>query len=100
MNTALFDKYRVSELTTKAVKATERGELLREMMEVVNLTRSQSGIYKPLTMARMGVLVAHLQIPDLYYLLSICKDAGNRAPHYATGFSKCFFYQIRAQKDK
>lgn len=94
MQVSLFDKYQ----TQTPSKATERGELLKEIMEVINLTRSQSGIYKPLTIARMGMLVAHIPVEDIYYLLSVCKDAGNRAPHYATGFSKCFFYQIRPQK--
>lgn len=94
MQVSLFDKYQ----TQTPSKATERGELLKDMMEVINLTRSMSGIYKPLTMARMGMLVAHIPVEDLYYLKSVCTDSGNRAPHFATGFSKRFFFEIKPQK--
>lgn len=83
---------------TLKTKATERGELLKEFLEVLNVNRV--GMFKPLTIARTGMMVAHIPVDGLYYLLSICKDSGNRAPNYNAGFSKRFFFEIRAQKDK
>lgn len=95
MELNLFTKY---QLATKS-KETERGELLKEFMEPINISR-KSNKYQPVTIARMGMLVSHIPTPDLYYLLSVCKDAGNRNKNYHTGFSKMFYWSIKPKQDE
>jgi hypothetical protein len=82
-------------------KKTELGELLKEFQEQINVSRI-GGKYKPVTLAKIGMDVAHLVKPnndysDVYYLLSICKDAGKRAKKYEEGFSKMFYFSLRAK---
>lgn len=83
---------------TSPVKSreTERGELQKEIMETINIGRKGT-IYKPLSMARVGMLIQHIPTKDLYYVISVCKDAGNRSNNYHQGFSKKFFYEIKAK---
>jgi hypothetical protein len=97
---ATLDRFKVaSELTTLAVnRQTERGELLKQFLEQINLSRIGSH-YKPVSIAKIGMDVAHIETKDLYYLLSTCKDAGNRAKRYDSGFAKMFYWSIRVQKD-
>lgn len=87
-----------SELNTKMVnRETERGELLKQFLEQINMSRIGSK-YKPVSIAKIGMDLAHIETKDLYYLLSICKDAGNRAKRFDTGFAKMFYWSIRVQK--
>lgn len=96
-----LSKYKqLCELTTKAVvrsKKTERGELLTQFLEVINMSRLGTN-FKPVSIAKIGLDVAHIPTDDLYYLLSICKSAGKRAKRYDSGFAKCFYYEIKARK--
>lgn len=92
MQLDLFTKY---QLQTKS-NITERGELMKELLETINQTRT--GTFKPISMARMGMILQGIPTDALYALLSKCKDSGNRAPHYATGFSKRFWFEIKPQK--
>ncbi len=109
MQSELFSKYLVAtELTTKAVRKTERGELVLTLMNTLNLTRT--GKFKPLTMPRMGLILEKIPTDALYTLLSKCKEAGEVANNrrkfakeedrkkmdtYESAFSKCFWYQLR-----
>lgn len=95
MQLDLFTKY---QLQTKS-KETERGELLKQFMEPINISRV-SNKYQQVTIARMGMLVSHIPTKDLYYLLSICKDAGNRNKNYHIGFSKMFYWSIKPKQDE
>lgn len=76
---------------------TERGELLKEFLEQINISRLGTA-YKQVHIAKIGMDVAHIETKDLYYLLSVCKDAGTRAKRYDTGFSKKFYYELSVQK--
>lgn len=93
-----LDKYKkLCELTTKAVEkshATERGELLTSFMEKININRI-SNKFKPVTIARIGQLVAHIPTKDLYYLKSICEDSGNRSKNYHASYSKTFYWSLK-----
>lgn len=100
MELSLFEKYnRANELTTKIVKKQERGELLLEFLEQINISRLNTK-YKPVSIAKLALDVSHIPTPDLYYLLSICKDAGRRSKRYDQGFAKCFYYSIKVKNDK
>ena len=93
MDQSLFAKYQLATTTRK----TERGELLKEFMENINIARKGTP-YKPLSITRVSMyLPKEIPTKDLYTLLSKCKDAGNRSKNYHQGFSKCFFYEIKAQ---
>ena len=47
--------------------------------------------YKPVYPKALAVKVAHLKIPDLEYMHSICKDYKTRKGSY----SKCFFGALK-----
>lgn len=97
-----ISKYqRAADLTTKAVnRKTERGELLKEFMENINVARLGSP-FKPLSMARIASLLAHIPTSDLYYLLSVCKASGDRnKAKYHQSFSKKFFYELKCQQKR
>lgn len=95
MQAELFTKY---QLPVKSNK-TERGELLVQFLEIINMSRTCNK-YKPITIARVGMLVSHIPTKDLYYLLSVCKDAGTRAKRYDEGFAKMFYWSIKVQDEK
>lgn len=101
MQIELFDKYKVgTNLITECVKKsreTERGELLKYFQENININRI-SNKYKPVTISRIGMLLSHLNIPELYFLKSTCNDAGNRSKNYHESFSKMFYWSIKVQK--
>ena len=90
----LFEKYSKN----KKIKDTERGILLTEFLEVINMSRMGTN-FKPVSIAKIGLDVAHIPTKDLYYLLSICRDAGRRAKRYDSGFAKMFYYSIKVKKD-
>lgn len=95
MQSSLFDKYKVQVTSKKQ----ERGELLLQLMEPINVSRACNG-YVKVSIARMGQLVSHIKTEDLYYLLSICKDAGNRNKNYHVGFSKMFYWSIKPKQNE
>jgi hypothetical protein len=98
-----LDKYkRLCELTTKAVEkshSSERGELLKQFLEPININRV-SNKFKPITIARISMLLPK-EIPtsDLYYLLSVCTDAGRRGKNYHESFSKKFYWEVKSKKN-
>lgn len=98
-----LDKYKqLCDLTTKAVvrsHETERGELLKEFLAPINISRV-SNKFKPITIARVSMLLPK-EIPtkDLYTLLSKCKDSGNRSKNYNEGFAKRFYYEIKPKNE-
>ena len=77
---------------------TERGELLKQFLEQINMSRLGTN-FKQVSIAKIGLDVAHIPTKDLYFLLSICKDSGSRAKRYDTGFSKRFYYELNVQKN-
>ena len=77
---------------------TERGELLKEFLEQINMSRLGTN-FKQVSIAKIGMDVAHIPTKDLYFLLSVCKDSGARAKRYDTGFSKRFYYELSVQKN-
>jgi hypothetical protein len=86
---SLLEKYT---LATKT-KATERGELMKEIMD--NLNVSRKGKFALLTLPRMGKLLEGIPTDALYPLISKCKDAGNRSNNYSASYSKTFYWEIR-----
>ena len=110
---ATLDRFKIaSELTTKAVnRQTERGELTKQLMDVLNISRH--GKFAPLTFPRMGIILEKIPTDSLYALLSKCKDAGEMARSkrkfateeekkkmntYESAYSKMFYWLIRVQK--
>lgn len=96
MDKLLFTKY---QLATPS-KETEYGQLLKQFLEPINASRLK-GKYKPYTLPRLSAKIAYLvkdkDYSALYYLLSVCKDSGKRAKDYNEGFSKRFFFEIKAK---
>lgn len=96
----LLEKYKLaSSILEKSIdRRTERGEILKELLEPININRV-SNKFKPMSIARISMLLPK-EIPtkDLYFLLSVCKDAGKRAKNYHEGFSKKFYWEIKAKK--
>lgn len=70
-------------------RRTERGELLKEFLSVINAARKGTR-YKPLTMGRMAKLLEGLTVHDLYYLKRVCEDSKN--------YSSRFFWELDAKK--
>ena len=99
MEVSLFARYQQPLCKSKE---TERGELMKELMDNLNISRVQ-GKYKPLTMPRMCKLLEKIPTDALYALVSKCKDAGERAgkrtppEKYHDCYSKRFYFEIRPQ---
>ena len=72
-----------------AVRATERGEMMRYFSERLNADRRRDGI-APISMGRMGKLIEQIPTKDLYYMKRVCDDASN--------FSKKFWYLLNPEK--
>lgn len=79
----------------KNEKQTERGELMRFFLERLNAARAKDGL-GPLTMPRMGRVLVAIPTKDLYFLKSICEDAGARGGPNA--FSKKFWWEVNPKK--
>lgn len=107
-----IEKYKLAcDLNSKAVsKMQERGEIVKEMMEVLNISRA--GKFSPLTFSRMGKLLEGIPTDALYALKAKCKEAGELAQNkrkfateeerkkmntYDSAYSKAFYWNIRPQ---
>lgn len=88
MQVDLFSKY---QFPVKS-RATERGEILKSILEKVNKEREGTK-YKPLTLKGLAVKLSHLDVSSLCYLTSICKDYENRGDSY----SKCMWGSIKVK---
>lgn len=75
--------------TVSDARQTERGELMKYFLERINPGRLRDGL-PPVAMGRMGKLLQKIPTKDLYYLKSVCDDAGN--------FSKKFWWEINPKK--
>jgi hypothetical protein len=95
LDASLFTKYsQGSLLIEKAVKKTERGELMKEMVDNLNVTRI--GKFKPISMARMGTILQNIPTDALYVLSSKCRQEASRKPKtYFQTYSKIFWYELR-----
>lgn len=107
MEATLFEKYKIPYKT----RETERGNLMKELMETLNVTRK--GNFKPLTMPRMGVILEKIPTDALYVLISKCKNAGEQAKKrrefakeedkknmdtYWSAYSKVFWWELKVKK--
>lgn len=100
MELSLFEKYKQCEqLVDKAVNKTERGELLQEFLDVINMSRIGTN-FKQIKIAKIGLDLAHIPTEDLYYFLSVCKDAGRRSKRYDVGFAKKYYYELKVKKNE
>lgn len=91
MQASLFQKYQVPLVKSRD---TERGNLMKELMENLNVTRK--GKFAPLSMPRMGSILEKIPTDSLYALISKCKDSGNRNKEkYFEAYSKTFWWEIR-----
>ena len=70
---------------------TERGELLRHFMQLLNRTRIKAG-YKAFTFPRIAHILTGQSVQDLYYLKSVLKDLDDESA------SKKFYFLIREEK--
>ncbi len=70
----------------KSMNETERGALMEYFCKELNFARERDGL-RPITMARMGFLLARIPTKDLYYIKRVCDDAPN--------FSKKFWWLLK-----
>lgn len=91
-NLSLTRNFSISNLTRK----TERGELMKELMENLNVTRV--GKFKPLSMSRMGLILEKIPTDALYTLTSKCRQEAerNKSKYFET-YSKIFWWEIKAK---
>lgn len=73
----------------KAVRKTERGELMRYFQTYLNASRAKAAL-PLLSMARLGRILQGIPTKDLYYLKSVCDKAKN--------FSKKFWWEVDPKK--
>lgn len=81
----------IQESPRKREKATERGELMRYFLDILNRERARDGV-PPLTMPRMGRILQAIPTKDLYYLKRVCDEAKD--------FSKKFWWEVNPKKHK
>lgn len=96
LEATLFSKYTNAEtFIDKAVqRKTERGELMKELVENLNVTRT--GRFRPLTMSRMGQILEKIPTDALYTLASKCRQEADRnKKKYHETYSKVFWFEIR-----
>ena len=79
-------KERLEQPTTRAT--SERGELLERFLLRLNPPRVRDG-YKPLTPARVGMLMSHIPTDELHYFYQQC-DSGNN-------FSKLWWWYVKVK---
>src|SRR3989344_5401777 len=72
-----------------ATRETERGELMEYFCAELNKGRLRDGL-GPISMGRMGFMLAKIPTKDLYYIKKVCEDAPN--------FSKKFWYLLNPEK--
>lgn len=72
--------------TIKPKNLSERALLLKEFLEIINSQTNPP--YKPLTPARLGMLLAPIKTKDLYVFLSRCKEAKSFAKFFWWSFKK------------
>lgn len=77
--------------SVRAIRETERGELMRFFCLHLNRSRAADGL-PAISMARMGKILEGIPTKDLYYLKRVCSDAKN--------FSKKFWWEINPEKHK
>jgi hypothetical protein len=86
MDLKLFDRYQLADnLVTKCVEkshATERGELLTEILNTINQEREGTK-FKKTTIRAIAVLLSHIPTKDLYVVISMAKDYKNRNGSYS-----------------
>lgn len=78
----------------KTGPTNERATILQEFLEILN--RERKPPYKPLTPARLGMMLAPVKTKDLYTFLADCKYAASNKPSGA--FSKYFFWSCNPKK--
>lgn len=71
-------------------KISERSELIKFFVE--NLKDKKNKPYKP---ARIGMLLSHLSVKDLYYFTSVSKDIQKCKGQ--TAFQKHFWWSLKAK---
>jgi len=70
---------------------SERATILQEFLEILNSERKPP--YKPLTPARLGVMLAPVKTKDLYTFLADCKYfASNKS---SGAFSRYFWWRFK-----
>lgn len=84
----LFGNYRLAVPANK--RTSERGELLKYFLHRVNAGRAV-----PFPPAYLGMRVAHLALPDLYYMKSVGEDYERRG---VGTFSKYFWGALKVPK--
>ena len=83
-------------LNTEAVtrsKDTERGQLLTEMLQIVNFERLGTK-YPQMNIKVLGVKLGHIPTKDLYYIKSVGLDYKNRNG----SFSKYLWGSLKTKK--
>ena len=67
----------ILKLPKKKQAPSERAELIGYITDTLNSER-RGGKYPKLSYRRIGVKLAHLTVPDLYYIKSMFNDCQNR----------------------
>lgn len=82
-----FSKYQPKP-PVKSKISNERQEILKEFLTILNSAVKPP--YKPMTPARLGMMLAPVKTKELYVFLADCK--------YASNFSKYFWYSFKSKK--
>lgn len=77
----------------KPVKSSrsERAELIGQFLDRLNKDRLGTK-FKPLTASRLGFMLCHMSVKELYLFLGQCKDAKH--------FSKYFFWRFKEARER
>ncbi len=79
-----FTQYQIPEVKKSKI-TNERQALIKEFLDTLNASRKEP--YKPLTAARLGVMLAPVDTKALYTFLADCK--------YAKNFSSYFWWSFK-----
>ncbi len=72
----------------KAIRTSERAEILKEFL--MHLNANIKPPYKPMTPARLGMMLAPMETKYLYIFLADCK--------YAKNFNSYFWWRFKQDK--
>lgn len=89
---SLKSKFNLTRYTTPTTKAgSRRAHLLEQYLSKINTKERELAGFKPVTPARLGMMVAHMSEDDLEAFYK-------QASQYKGGFSKAFFGALKTKK--
>ena len=80
----------ISSIKSTENKSKKRNKILDDFLEILNTPERLEKGYKPITYARLGFLLSHLDDWDKAIFLGSCKDAVNPSAY--------FWYALKSDK--